>query len=292
MRLALVCLAACSFRPGVIPSAGVDELDATAPPPDALAGWNAPTVVALPGAASDDDPSLTADLLELYVNTTNAGESDIYVSVRGGAAEPWPMPVRVALVSQTTFGETTPEVSYDGLTMIVASNRTGTIGGTDLWLSTRNTRSELWRDPQRIVELASSDNEAAGNMSPDGRAVVFSSWRNGNGSPDLFYAERASGATAWTVTELVALNTAGHEGSPFLSADKLTVYFDSDRSGAGDLYMSHRASTADAFPAPMRIADLSSPENDSDPWVSLDERRIVFWSNRGGQPALWEATRL
>ena len=291
MRFALLWLTACSFRPGSIAS---DEPspDAAPAPPDALAGWNAPTVVTLPGAVgTEDDPSLTADLLELYVNTTAASESDIYVSVRGSAEQAWPMPVRVALVSQTAFGETTPEVSYDGLTMIVASNRTGTAGGNDLWLSTRNTRTEPWGDPQRIADLASPANEAAGNMSPDGLAIVFSSFRN-NASPDLFYAERASREAAWTVTELVALNTAGHEGSPFLSADKRTIYFDSDREGAGDLYFSHRASTADPFPAPMRIPDVSSPEGESDPWVSLDERRIVFFSNRGGQGQLWEATRL
>jgi len=294
--LALVCvgsLAACSFRPG---SLAFDSL-ADAPFADAsldgVSGWSTPSLVALPTtvANSDDDPSLTSDLLELYVNRVEAGDPEVYVSIRASADAAWPAPVPVALVSAVGFGETTPEVSYDGLALIIASNRTGTIGGNDLWLSTRNTRAEAWSDPQRIADLSSTDNEAAGNLSPDGLAVVFSSYRKGLGTPDLYYAERASKAGPWNVTELVALNTAGHEGSPCLSADKLTIYFDTDREGSGDLFMSHRASVADAFPAPTKVPDVNTADAENDPWISLDERRIVFWSNRGGEGHLWEATR-
>jgi Tol biopolymer transport system component len=34
-----------------------------------------------------------------------------------------------------------------------------------------------------------------------------------------------------------------------------------------------------------------STASDQDPWVSPDGRHIVFWSNRGGDGALWEAYR-
>lgn len=298
MRYGLLAavLGACSFQHGTVPGADGPPASDASPrdtPPDAPHGpWGQPTVVALaPPTNTDDDPSPTDDRLELYINSSRAGNVDVYVTTRVSTTAAWSLPAVVPMISSTA-NETTPEVSYDGLTMIVASDRAGTIGGNDLWQSTRASRAAAWDTPVRIAELSSAASEAGGNPSPDGLAIVFSSTRAGNGSPDLFYAERDSQAAAWRAPiELTALNTNGHEGSPFLSADKLTLYFDTDRGGSLDLYMSRRASTSDPFPAPVPIAELNTMDSEQDPWVSSDGRRLWFSSNRGGTNQLWEAAR-
>lgn len=298
MRYGLLAgiLGACSFQHGTVPDdAGPlpgDASPADAPPDAPLGPWGQPSVIALaPPTSSDDDPSPTDDRLELYINSSREGNVDVYVATRASTSAAWSVPAVVPVISSSA-NETTPEVSYDGLTMIVASDRAGTTGGNDLWQSTRTSRAAAWDTPVRISELSSTGSEAAGNMTPDGLAVVFSSTRAGNGSPDLFYAERDSPTAAWREPiELAAINTNGHEGSPFLSADKLTLYFDTDRNGSLDLYTSRRASTSDPFPAPAPIVEINSPDNEQDPWVSLDGRRLWFSSNRGGTNRLWEATR-
>ena len=283
-------LGACSFSLPVDGSATQPDADAViadAPP----RVWGTPRVLALPPpTATDDDPSPTNDLLELFINTARNGNADVYVATRATTTDAWSTPAIVPMISSTA-NETTPEVGYDGLTMIVASDRSGTTGGNDLWFSTRSSRTNPWTNPMRIAELSSTFNEAAGNMTPDGLMVVFSSFKKSNISPDLYIATRASTSAAWgTPVEVTAVNTDGHEGSPFLTADKLSLYFDTDRAGNMDIYVSRRASTSDPFPAPEPVT-INTASGEQDPWVSLDGNRLVFTSDRGGGNELWEVTR-
>ena len=99
--------------------------------------------------------------------------------------------------------------------------------------------------------------------------------------------------TPWGVpVEILAVNTDEHEGSPCVTADKRTIYFDTDRDGTYDIYATQRASTADPFPAPAPVAEVNTDNtSEQDPWISLDSRRLVFSSNRSGTNQVWQATR-
>lgn len=304
MRLVCVAgcvLAACSFTPGALPAgtsdapgAPDDARDPDAAVPDALVlgPFDEATVVTLPGTTTtDDDPSPTEDLLELVFNSSRNSNADVFVSVRTSTSQAWPSPVPITQVSSVS-NETTPEVSYDGLTMILASDRVGTVGGNDLYLATRASRTAPWGAPARISELSTTSSEAAGNMTPDGLFIVFTSAINGGESPDLFYAERASTTAVWgTPVEIVSANTTGHEGSPCVTPDKLTIYFDTDRAGTLDIYTTTRASTSDAFSTPVPVSEINTPSQEQDPWISRNGRHLMFSSNRGGTNQLWEARR-
>jgi hypothetical protein len=60
-------------------------------------------------------------------------------------------------------------------------------------------------------------------------------------------------------------------------------------NGFMDLYVSRRASTADAWSAPVLATDLSTASDESGPWLSADCRHLYFDSTRGGSNALWNA---
>jgi hypothetical protein len=49
--------------------------------------------------------------------------------------EAWSEPVNVAVLN-TTFNEQTPSLSFNGLTLIFASNRPGSLGN-DTWMTSR-----------------------------------------------------------------------------------------------------------------------------------------------------------
>ena len=83
----------------------------------------------------DDDPTLTADLLELYFNRLG----DVYVARRTAVGAAFSTPVRVNEVSRAS-DETRPEITGDGLYMLVASDRPGGVGGHDIWMSSRASR--------------------------------------------------------------------------------------------------------------------------------------------------------
>jgi hypothetical protein len=111
--------------------------------------------------ATDDDPTLTADLLEMYFNSDRPGGegyADVYVSRRDSVSDPWGAPRLVAGLS-TSVGETTPEISEDGLTIWVASDQAGGEGDADIWRWTRPDRDSSWGGRTRIAELSTRERD-------------------------------------------------------------------------------------------------------------------------------------
>jgi hypothetical protein len=87
---------------------------------------------------SDIAASLRHDAKEVFFSSSRPGGpggGDIWTSTRKNANDEWSAPVNVASLN-TAFNDFTPNLSFDGLTLIFASNRPGK-GGNDLWITTR-----------------------------------------------------------------------------------------------------------------------------------------------------------
>lgn len=282
----LVSLTACKaslgegMQDGSVPGDAARDDAADATP---LGPWGAPSALPITPVA-DDDPSATGDLLELYFNRAE----DIYVVTRASTADPWGTPAAVAELNSTA-AETTPEVSYDGLTIYFASARTPTLGGNDIWMATRASRAAAWGTPVHVPELSSAAAEGAPVMA-DATTILIDTDRAG--TLDIFIATRASSADPWdTPIVIPELSGAESEGNPVLDADKLTIYFDSNRTGNSELYVATRMSPAAAFGTPAPVTELNSTDSDTDPWLSPDGRTMYFTSNRDGTQRLWQTTR-
>ena len=95
----------------------------------------------------------------------------------------------------------------DGLEMIISSNRTGTVGGLDLWVSTRASAQDPWSIPLNLNQdnsdkcTAQGDsncpvintkfNDSAPALSWDGQTMIFWSNRPGGfGLNDLYVTTR------------------------------------------------------------------------------------------------------
>jgi Tol biopolymer transport system component len=87
-----------------------------------------------------------------------------------------------------------PTVSRDGLEMFLASTRAGTLGGLDLWVSTRSTTSDNWAAPVNLGPgVNSQHNERAPFLSADGQTLYFTSDRPGGfGLNDFYMTQRGS----------------------------------------------------------------------------------------------------
>lgn len=238
-------------------------------------------------ATGDDDPTATGDLLEVYFNR----DGDVYRITRTSLTAAWSTPALVAELSSTE-AETTPEVSYDGLTMTLASARTGTLGGNDIFMATRTSRTDPWSTPVHVPALSSTAPDGAAT-SPDGLTLVMDSERLGSSVLDIFITQRAATTDAWPAPQpIVTINSGGSsEGNPMLSPDQLTIYFDSNRTGDGEIHVATRTTTTGTFSLPLRVEELASSASDSDPWVSPDHRTMLFTSNRDGTQRIWQATR-
>jgi WD40-like Beta Propeller Repeat len=70
------------------------------------------------------------------------------------AAQPkfsdWSAPVNLGPLVNSPFNEAGPALSKNGLSLYFHSNRPGGLGGSDIWVSQRNSPGESWGPPINI----------------------------------------------------------------------------------------------------------------------------------------------
>jgi WD40 repeat protein len=135
-------------------------------------------------------------------------------------------------------------------------------------------------------------------LSADASSLFFSAI---DGDEDIFSARRTSRGTVFSAASLVPnLDVDGsEEGTPFVSADGLSLYFFSTRPGPGaqgdrDLWQARRASQAAQFVDPIVLPVVNGPALDHLPRLSEDELTLYFVSGRespNGASNLWTAER-
>jgi Tol biopolymer transport system component len=264
-------------------------------PPDAPLGvfGAAQALAELNTADSEEDPSLTADQLEIFFVSDRAGGTgltDIWTSVRTSTSAAFPAPTPVGQLN-TAQGEFHPQVSGDGLSIYLSSNRPGGAGGADIYFATRATRTAPWVTPTIVAELSSPQTDFAAAPDSTGLHLVLGSNRTGN--IDLFISSRTSTAGTWRGPVAIAiLDTANNEQDGVLADEGRALYFTQGGGVAlNELMVARRSTVDDAFGAATPLTELNSAMNELDPWVSEDERTIYFNSDRGGNEDLYFATR-
>jgi Tol biopolymer transport system component len=294
---ALGLVAGCSFTPGTGGMLELPEPDAAVSlDPDApavLGPWRAPVPIEeLNSGDGDDDPSLTADLLEIFWGSRRPGGlglEDIWTAARSAPDQPWSEPVNVmALNSSST--ETTPKVSADGLSLYFTSMRGGT--GADVYVATRVARSAAWSAPTYVAALSTMFGDYSPSPSPDQRRIVLCIGPTVAGEA-LWAAERASTSAAWgQLARIAELDEDEVSECDPIEPHRRVIYYASNRSGKYELLVARRAADVGPYGAPEPIAELNTVGfHDRDPWVSSDERLIVFSSDRSGVDRLYLSSR-
>lgn len=118
-----------------------------------------------------------------------AGGLDLYIaSVPGG----WAAPATLVAELSTPQADLTPTVRRDGLEIIIASGRPGTIGAFDLWRSVRRSSDEPWSAPTSLGPTINTESlEVFPSLSFDGKTLLFQSARPGGfGGSDLYVSTR------------------------------------------------------------------------------------------------------
>ena len=135
------------------------------------------------------------------------------------------------------------------------------------------------------------------SISRDGLTMALSR-RAGSDPPgyDLYLATRETTDEQWgEPTPVSELNGEANDVSPFISTDKLQLFFSSDRPGAeqADLFSAERSSLSEPFAEPALMMGVNSPAVESDPWLSRSLDYLIFASSRGDGSTfdLWEARR-
>lgn len=239
-----------------------------------LGPWG--TAVAVPSLAhveDDDDPTATADGLELFFNSNRDGPDKIWRATRSAPSEDWGAPSPVDVLGTQI---TNPTVSPDGLTIWFQTYRDG-LGYAETWVASRGSRGVEFDAPARADDLNVSG-EASGEISgatDDGLLLLTSRSRT------FYYRTRSATSELWSdEMATVGLNDPlAEEQEPHLSPDGLVVYFSSDRLDIGEdhlLFRTERTTLNTPWAVPELVQGLPAGLHYTDPWVSPDERYIMF----------------
>lgn len=239
-----------------------------------------------------------AVLLALIIDTDNAWAA--------GNFSGWSPPVNLGPVVNSSFNDFAPAVSKNGLSLYFSSDRPGGFGGSDLWVSQRNSREDPWGVPLNLgPPVNTSVGERAPNFSRDGHWMFFVSDRPGGaGGDDIWASWRTNVHDDFGWRQPVNLgsafnSTAFDAGASFFENEETgppLLFFGSTRPGGvggEDIYVS-ALRTDGSFGPPTLVAELSSPQADRRPTIRFDGLEIIFFSNRPGTfggADLWSSSR-
>jgi hypothetical protein len=233
----------------------------------------------------------------------------LFVSIVGVASAmhftPWGTPVNAESVAGTStelntpFNDGCPIQSPEGLSLYMATNRPGGLGGQDIWVARRSSRDARWGAPEN---LGAPVNSAANDFCPTplpGKRLLFVSERGGAGTcggADI-YLTRQNPARGWDDPQDLGcqVNSPAGEAGPsyFETPSGAQLYFSSTRGGDSDIYASPQLDDGSFGPA-VPVPSLNTASDDFRPNVRKDGLEVVFDSNRagglGGQD-IWSSTR-
>lgn len=192
---------------------------------------------------------------------------NIYYTRRNLKTNRWSSPTHLGGVN-SDFDDKMPAISPEGDMLVFSSNRPGGFGGSDLWISYRDQKSNSWQEPVNLGKrINSSGNEIMPYFHYDGLSIFFSSDKDNQNFKYSVYLANKRGVgyflnsfeewqdSSSTKTSRNRQSLQFYEvlklGAPFnsryddegfsLSHDGLWVYYSSNRlggSGQFDIYRS------------------------------------------------------
>jgi len=281
--------------------------------------WSAPVLVPnVNSPSSEFGPALSKNRRSLYFGSDRPGGSgdiDLWVSQRASVRDAWGPPVNLGASVNTSALENVPYLSQDGHWLFFNSNRPGSIGAQDLWVSyRRDNRNDFgWGKPVNLGPQVNSavfdggaslfDNGDEDEDDEDGKdgkdddddnapALLFfgSNRPGGPGLVDLYVSSRNDDGSFGPPQLLPELSSTFNDQRPSIRSDGLEIFQFSDRpGGAGelDLWVATRETLHQVWNSPENLGPIvNGSSNDTHPHIARDRRTLYFASNRPGGPGL------
>ena len=219
----------------------------------------------------------------------------------------WSAPVNMGPVVNSASNDFCVAISKNGLSLIFASNRSGGVGGNDLYVSKRASANDPWEAPLLVPNVNSTAAEMCPTLSLDEHRLYFASGRAGGcGGTDIWVSRRHDRRDdfGWQPPENLGCEDNGYINGPYgdfpraLFEDEtgaVVMYFASSRPGLGGYdYYASNVRDDDTFGPGSMITELSSPFDDGGMAVRRDGLEVIIGTTRPGGLGdydLWVATR-
>ena len=203
--------------------------------------WGPPTNPGPPINSGGDDIDIcfSVDGLSLYLSSSGrtgcVGETDLWMATRKTLNDPWGELMNLGTNVNSPVSECQPCLSADGLSLFFQSDRSGGLGGIDIYVTMRATTQDEWGPALNLGPAVNTSFHDYGPYLPaDERVLLFCSNRHGGyGKADLYMTRRATTQDTWSPPVNLGwrVNSPSNETTPDLSADGRTLFFSSDRPG-------------------------------------------------------------
>ena len=196
-------------------------------------------------------------------------------------------PTNLGPVVNSDATDVYPSITADNLELYFASQRSGGVGGSDIWLTTRESTQDPWGEPVNLgPAINSSGWEGDPCPSADGLTLYY------GGTAGLMVTRRTTKGDIWGPP--VALGPEINHSSDdrifsSISSDGLELYlseygmFVPGGFGLSDLWVSTRSAVGDEWGQPLNLGPtVNSSAHDRMPSISADNLMLFFVSTRSG----------
>lgn len=271
--------------------------------------WSAPVTLGAPvnTAFAEQNPEISKDGLSLYFQCLDCpggyGAVDIWVSERASVDDPWGPPQNLGPSINTTANDGAPALSSNGRRLFFHSDRTGGVGGFDIYVAQRHDKRDNlgWQAP---INMGAPINTTANEQGPayvkgaasqgesdddadETASLYFNSNRPGGlGKTDIYTIALHADGTFGVPMLVEGINTPAAESATSIRRDGLELFLASDRVGGFggvDVWVATRGSTSDPWSTPVNLGQpINSDKNDGGPALSFDATSLYFHSPRAG----------
>jgi hypothetical protein len=180
------------------------------------------------------------DKTEVYfagAANSSVKHKDIYLSEK--TSEGWTTPTPLKANINTKYYESHPAISVDGKILVFSSDRPGSIGETDLYVSIRQENGR-WSNPENLgPEINTPEKEISPFISRDGSLFFASKGYSAKSGFDILKAEKI-GEGKWAKAKTLAppINSDKDDTGPALINGKLALSSNRDGGCGGfDIYV-------------------------------------------------------
>jgi hypothetical protein len=145
--------------------------------------------------------------------------------------------------------------------------------------------------PVLVAGLSSAAEDAGLRLLPDEKTAFFFSTRSG--TKLLYTASRSSVTAAFANVSVLANINASDQGDPAISADGLTLFFASLRTGGvgdNDIYQATRNTLTADFKNTRLAANVNTPASEVQPYITQDGTTLYFVRALASGEAVFRAT--
>lgn len=192
----------------------------------------------------------------------------------------WTEPKQLNINKLNSF-DSSPAFSRDGKTLYFASNRSGGLGGIDIYSARKSSRGRY----SKVKNLGSTINTAGNEMFPyisdDGHMYFSSDGHPGFGGLDLYYAKRSNGRTTVENMGMPINSNADDFGMYLFKPDR--GFFTSNRAGGSgddDIY-TFVNEDPDLKIANYFLRGVTMTHNDQDSLVILPKTKVELLDFNG-----------